>query len=98
MQALDLQLVKMAQHTLFDFYLCVGPAVSGDFSGDVAAIRGYFFTIYQFLLYAATNNFKEGLLEKASFIPFTNSCFAELRMIWYLLSELETAKPAIGNV
>ena len=54
----------MAQHTLFDFYLCVGPAVSGDFSGDVAAIRGYFFAIYQFLLYAATNYFKESLLEK----------------------------------
>ena len=93
-----IQIVKIAQHTLLDFYLYVNPAVAGDFSGDIAAIRGHFFAIYQLLLYAAANNFKEGLLEKAAFIPFTNSCFAERRMIWYLLSELETAKPAIRNI
>ena len=41
---------------------------------------------------------RESLLEKVAFIPLSNSCFAEHRMIWYLLSELETAKPAIRNV
>ena len=71
---------------------------AGNFGGDIAAIRGHFLAIYQFLVYAATNNFKESLLEKAAFIPLTNPCFAECRMIWYPLSGLETAKPAIRNV
>ena len=61
--ARGVEIVKIAQHTLLDFYLYVNPAVAGDFSGDIAAIRGHFFAIYQFLLYAATNNFKESLLE-----------------------------------
>ena len=92
-----IQIVKITQHTLFDFYLYVNSAAAGNFSG-IAAIRGHFFAIYQFLVYAATNNFKESLLEKAAFIPLTNPCFAECRMIWYPLSGLETAKPAIRNV
>jgi len=93
-----IQIVKITQHTLLDFYLYVNPTVAGDFSRDIAAIRSHFFAIYQFLFYAATNNFKESLLKKAAFIPFANSCLAERRMIWYLLSEFETAKPAIRNV
>lgn len=59
-----IQIVEIAQHTLFDFYLYIYPAVLKNFSGNIAAIRGHFFAIYQLLVYAVTNNFQESLLKK----------------------------------
>ena len=93
-----IQGVKIALHTLLNFYFYINPAFSWYVGWNVASVRSHGFSIYKAASYTLFHDFIKGFLKKVALLPFACPGFAECGVIWDGVIQFESTEPSVGDV